>query len=247
MQYIFSMSHRSNNIKTIWPDALALSHAAANLIVTECNKAVQQKGFFSIALSGGGTPKLLFELLAQAPYKNNIPWKKIIIAFGDERFVAPTSDESNFKMAREALLKHVPITAKNILGIKTVNITPARSALLYETAIKKHISNKHPFDLILLGIGEEGHTASIFPKSELITDKKHWVKNVWVQEKKMDRISFTLPFINRAKNIVFLVSGTNKAAIVKRIFSKSGAALPAAMIKAKENTFWFLDEAAAGL
>ena len=93
---------KATTIKTIWPDALSLSHAVANLIVTESNKAVQQKGYFSIALSGGSTPKLLFQLLAQPPYKNNIPWKKIIIAFGDERFVAPTSEESNFKMAKDA-------------------------------------------------------------------------------------------------------------------------------------------------
>lgn len=237
---------KATTIKTIWPDALALSHAVANLIVTESNKAVQQKDYFSIALSGGSTPKLLFQLLAQPPYKNNIPWKKIIIAFGDERFVTPTSDESNFKMAKDALLDHVPIPAKNILGIKTVKVTPAQSATLYETAIKKFINNRHPFDLILLGIGEEGHTASIFPASPLLTNKKDRIKNVWVEEKKMDRISFTMPFINQAKNIAFLVSGASKAAIVKKIFSKAGATLPAAMAKAKENTFWFLDEAAAG-
>ena len=237
----------ATTIKTIWPDALALSHAVANLIVTESNKAVQQKGYFSIALSGGSTPKLLFQLLAQPPYKNNIPWKKIIIAFGDERFVPPTSDESNFKMASDALLDHVQVAAKNILAVKSLKVTPVKSAALYETAIKKYISTKYPFDLILLGIGEEGHTASIFPESKLLTDKKHWVKNVWVQEKQMDRISFTMPFINQAKNIAFLVSGQSKAAIVKKIFSKSGATLPAAMVKAKENTCWFLDEAAAGL
>lgn len=234
----------ATTIKTIWPDALALSHAAANLIVTESNKAVAEKGYFSIALSGGSTPKLLFELLAQAPYKNNIPWKKVIIAFGDERFVASSSDESNYKMANEALLKHVGILKKNILIVPTVKITPAQSASLYETAIKKYISNKHSFDLVLLGIGEEGHTASIFPKSPLLVDKKNWVKNIWVAEKNMNRISFTMPFINRAKNIAFLVSGVNKAAILKKIFLKSGASLPAAMVKAKENTFWFLDEAA---
>ena len=239
------MPVKAIKIKTIWLDALALSHAVANLIVTESNKAVAEKDFFTIALSGGSTPKLLFELLAQAPYKNNILWKKVIVAFGDERFVAPTSAESNFKMANDTLLKHVPVSKKNILSVQTLKVTPAQSATLYEQALKKHISSKHPFDMVLLGIGEEGHTASIFPKSELITDKKNWVKSVWVQEKQMDRLSFTLPFINKAKNIVFLISGENKAAIIKKIFSKSGAALPAAMVKAKENTFWFLDEAAS--
>jgi len=231
-------------IKTIWPDALALSRAVAHLIVEESNKAVAAKGIFTIALSGGNTPKLLFQLLAQVPYKNNIPWKKIIFAFGDERFVAPTSDESNYKMACDALLNHVAVPKKNVLGIQTVKVTPAQSAALYQKEIKKYVSTKQPFDLVLLGIGEEGHTASIFPESPLLSDKKDWVKNVWVEEKQMDRISFTLPFINQAKNIAFLVSGNNKAAIIKKVFSKSGAALPAAMVKATQYTFWFLDEAA---
>ena len=229
-------------IKTVWPDALALSHAVAHLIVEESNKAIASKGIFTIALSGGSTPKLLFQLLAQEPYKNNIPWKKIIFAFGDERFVAPTSDESNYKMACDTLLNHVAVPKKNILSIQTVKVTPAQSAALYQKEIKKYVSVKHPFDLVLLGIGEEGHTASIFPKSPLLTDKKDWVKNIWVEEKQMDRISFTMPFINYAKNIAFLVSGENKAAIIKKIFSKSGATLPAAKVKAMQTTFWFLDE-----
>ncbi len=233
-------------VKTVWPDALALANAAAHLIVAESNKAVEHKNYFTIVLSGGSTPKLLFELLAHAPYKNNIPWKKIIFVFGDERFVPHSSNESNYKMAMDVLLSNVPVPGKNILAVRTAKITPALSALQYEKEIKKHISNKQPCDLVLLGIGEEGHTASIFPKSPLLTENKHWVKEIWVEEKKMDRISFTMPFINKAKNIAFLVSGQSKAAIVKKIFSKSGAHLPAAMAKAKETTYWFLDEAANG-
>jgi 6-phosphogluconolactonase len=196
--------------------------------------------------SQAAAPKLLFELLAQRPFVNNIPWKQTIIAFGDERFVPHSNDESNYKMANEALLKHVDIPKKNILVVQTEKITPVKSAQLYEAVVKKYISNKHPFDLVLLGIGEEGHTASVFPGSPLLTDKKNWLQSVWVKEKQMERISFTIPFINRAKNVAFLVSGANKAAIVKKIFSKSGKTLPAAMVHAKQNTFWFLDEASAG-
>ncbi len=236
----------TNIIKTIWPDVAALSNAAAHFIVNESNKAVKEKGNFTIALSGGSTPKLLFELLAQPPFVNNIPWKQTIIAFGDERFVPHSSDESNYKMAKEALLKHVPVPKKNILAVLTEKITPAKSAQRYEAAIKKYVSSKHPFDVVLLGIGEEGHTASVFPGSPLLTDKKNWVQNIFVKEKNMERISFTIPFINRAKNVAFLVSGANKAAIVKKLFSKAGKTLPAAMVQAKQNTFWFLDEASAG-
>lgn len=240
------MRQEKNTIKTVWPDALSLAHAVAHLIVTESNKAVLSKPFFTIALSGGSTPKLLFELLAKAPYKNNIPWKKIIFTFGDERFVPPTSDESNFKMAMEALLKNVPVPKKNILAVPTLKNSPAIAAKLYEQAIKKYVSKKMPLDLVLLGIGEEGHTASIFPGSHLLAEDKNWVKEIWVKEKNMDRISFTMPFIQQANNIAFLVSGASKAAIVKKIFSSSGRNLPAARVTAKKNLFWFLDEAAAG-
>jgi 6-phosphogluconolactonase len=150
-------------------------------------------------------------------------------------------------MVSEALLQHVPIPKKNILAVATKNIAPQQSAKQYQASLKKTITAKNAIDVVLLGIGEEGHTASIFPDSPLLTDKKNWVSNIWIAEKKMERISFTLPFINRANNVIFLVSGANKAAITKKVFSKSGANLPAAKVKAVKNTFWFLDEAASGL
>jgi 6-phosphogluconolactonase len=112
--------------------------------------------------------------------------------------------------------------------------------------VKEYISQKIPLDLVLLGIGEEGHTASIFPGSPLLDENKRWVKEIWVAEKNMDRISFTMPFINQAATVAFLVSGASKAAIVKKIFSASGKNLPAAKVKAKNTLYWFLDEAAAG-
>lgn len=231
---------------TVWPDAASLAHAAAHFIVTESNKALLHQSYFTLALSGGSTPKLLFELMAASPYKKNIQWKKIIILFGDERFVPPTSDESNFKMASEALLKHVPIPQKNILAVNTLKKKPADSAAAYEKAVGEYVTRKRPIDLVLLGIGEEGHTASIFPRSPLLKNKKNQVESVWVEEKNMDRISFTLPFINQAKAAAFLVSGASKAAIVKQTFSKRGADLPAAQVASK-TVWWFLDEAASGL
>lgn len=233
-------------VKLIWPDAESLALTTAHFIVTESNRAVVEKGYFTIALSGGKTPELLYKILAQSPVKENIPWKKIIITFGDERFVPPTSDESNYKMANEVLLKKVPIHLKNILRIKTENISPALAAAAYEKTIKKYISEKNPFDLILLGIGEEGHTASIFPGSPLLKEKKKLVKEVFVKEKNMYRISFTLPCINRAKNVLFMVSGENKKDILKKIFSGKHPSLPASMVKPAGNLIWILDKAAAG-
>lgn len=235
----------ANTVTTIWPDASALAHAAAHLIVDISNKAVQQKGYCSIALSGGSTPKLLFSLLAKSPYKNNIPWKKIYFAFGDERFVPPTSDDSNYKMAMDSMLSLVPVPKKNILAVETVKLKPEPSAKQYEKDLSAFVTKKNPFDLVLLGIGEEGHTASIFPNSPLLEDKKR-VRSTWVEEKQMQRISFTLSFINQAKNIAFLVSGAGKSAILKTLRSAKGKKLPAARVQATKTTYWFLDEAAAG-
>lgn len=124
-------------------------------------------------------------------------------------------------------------------------MTPAASAKAYELGIKKFVSAKEPFDLVLLGIGEEGHTASIFPGSVLIS-KRNWVASVFVVEKNMERISFTLPFINQAKNVAFLVAGAGKANVVKQIFSTRKSKLPAALVSAKETTYWFLDDPANG-
>lgn len=235
------------NLISKWPSSESLAHAAAHLIVQLSQEAVASRGVFSLALSGGSTPKLLFELLAQPPYINNIPWKKTVIAFGDERFVPHSSPESNFNMATAALLSKVPIPKKQILAISTSGLTPAESAVRYEAAIKNFISPKQPFDLVLLGIGEEGHTASIFPGSPLLEEPKKWIQSIWVEEKQMDRVSFTLNFINRSRNVAFLVSGESKAAIVKTLFSAKGKNLPAARVQAKENTYWFLDDAAASL
>ena len=237
------MAPKKNVVKTTWPVAAWVSEAAAHYIVMASNKAVQEKGSFSIALSGGSTPKQLFQLLAQAPFKNNIPWDKTIIAFGDERFVPATHKDSNFKMANDAILSKVPIPKKNILQIKTSKIKPEAAAREYEKELKKMVP---AFDLVLLGMGEEGHTASIFPGSELLTDKKNNVAAVWVEEKKMYRISLTLSFINKANDVLFLVCGESKAPMVRQVFTDNNSRLPAAMVNAKGNVVWFLDEAANG-
>jgi 6-phosphogluconolactonase len=237
---------KSKQIKLIWPDAESLATAAAYFIVTESNKAVAAKGYFTIALSGGKTPELLYAILSQPPFKENIPWKNIIIIFGDERFVSASSDESNYKMANEALLKKAPLSKKNILRVETEKTSPALAAAAYEKSIKKYISAKNSFDLILLGIGEEGHTASLFPGSVLLKEKKRLVKEVFVKEKNMYRISFTLRCINKAKNVLFMVTGENKTDILKKIFSGRSRSLPAAMVKPAGNLIWMMDNAAAG-
>jgi 6-phosphogluconolactonase len=241
------MAVTSSAIKIILPDAIALSTAAAHMIVAESHKAIIQKGYFTIALSGGGTPKILYQLLATPLFAKNINWKRVFIFFGDERFVSLTSEESNYKMAADALLSKVPVPKKNIFAVATEKITPQQSAAAYELSVKKYVTAKHPFDIILLGIGEEGHTASLFPGSPLLKETKKWIQHIFVAEKNMDRITFTLPLINKANTVLFLVSGAGKSAIVKTIFSAKGKKLPAAMVQPKGNLFWLLDETAASL
>ncbi len=237
----------AKNIKLIWPNATELYNAAAHLIVTESNKAIAQKDYFTIALSGGITPKTLYKLLATPLFAKNINWKKIFIFFSDERFVPDTSEESNYKMAYDTLLSKIPIPKKNIFAVPTKNITPQQSAKNYEASVKKHVTAKHPFDIILLGIGDEGHTASLFPNSPLLKETKKWVQHIFVAEKNIERITLTLPLINKANNILFLVSGVGKAEILKTIFSTEGKKLPAAMVLPKGNLFWMMNEDAARL
>jgi 6-phosphogluconolactonase len=186
---------KKNAVITIWPDATAMATAAANFIVLKSNEAVNDKGYFTIALSGGNTPAVLYSLLSQPPLKENIAWKKTIIFLSDERFVPHSSNESNYKMIEDILLSKIPIPKKNIITVKTEKISAEKSAIAYEATLRKYITPQHPCDLILLGIGEDGHTASIFPKSILLQEKKRWVKEVFVAGKNMYRISFTLPLI----------------------------------------------------
>jgi 6-phosphogluconolactonase len=238
---------KENSIITVWPDATAMATAAANFIVLKSNEAVNDKGYFTIALSGGNTPAVLYNLLSKSPFKESIPWKKTIIFFSDERFVPHNNTDSNYKMIEDILLSKISIPKKNIIAFTTENISPEKSAIAYEAKLRKYITPQHPCDLILLGIGEDGHTASIFPKSILLKEKKRWVKEVFVAEKNMYRISFTLPLINKAANVAFLVSGENKAVILKKIISRQKEMLPASLVHPSGNLFWFLDAAAAGL
>ena len=240
------MKIKQDCIITVWPDEQLLGEAVAHLILVESRKAVLQKGYFTFFLSGGNTPRLLYEILAQEPFAGNIPWNKVIIFFGDERFVPHQSEESNFKMASGSLLSKLPSPRKNIFPIQTNRIRPQQSAFKYEEKIKRYITSKFPPDLVLLGLGEDGHIASLFPGTTLLNERKRWVREIFVPEKNMFRISITFPLINAAKNVVILVSGGNKKSIVNKIFSSAGKELPAGKVNPSGNMFWMMDRAAAG-
>ncbi|MDZ4794599.1 MAG: 6-phosphogluconolactonase [Bacteroidota bacterium] len=233
---------------TIWKDAEALAIAAAHFFVTECQRCMAKKENFVVALSGGTTPKRLYQLLASLAFSRNIPWNKVFLFWSDERFVPHTDTDSNYRMVKENLLDHIAIPAENVFAVP-VNSTPKKNAKEYEAAIEKKIRNKNiVFDLVILGLGDDGHTASLFPGTSVLKEKKRYIKEVWVEQKQNWRISFTLPLINHAAQILFLVAGKEKATILADILhaKKVRPALPAQLVNPVKGTiYWMLDEEAA--
>ena len=205
----------------IQPDLAALSKTAAQEFVKTGNKAIKQNGRFTVVLAGGSTPKEFYNLLASDDFKTQIDWQKVFFFFGDERDVSPASDQSNFKMANENLFKPLEIPKTNVFRWQTEIINAAEVAEQYEKYIRKFFALKPDefprFDLVLLGIGDDGHTASLFPHTKaLAEDKKIAVANL-VKKLNSYRLTLTFPTINNASNIVFLVSGEQKAKTLQKI------------------------------
>lgn len=198
-------------------DINALAKAAADIIVSLSANASESHEKFSIALSGGNTPTALFQLLATEKYSSQINWKNVFVFWSDERCVSADSNDNNSHHARLDLLDHVPIRKENIFAVP-VELLPAAAAEKYERTIKKFFNSESPrFDLVLLGMGANGHTASLFPHTTVLHETDALVKEVFVNELKMWRVTFTAALINAAKKIVFLVAGEDKAAMLKTV------------------------------
>jgi 6-phosphogluconolactonase len=218
-----------------------LSNAAAHFFTVACQRSIAVHDKFTVALSGGNTPKRFFELLATPEFSQNINWKKVFIFFSDERYVPHTDAESNFNMASKALLDHIPIPRKNIFAIP-VSSTPAKDAVSYEAAVKKITADKKfAFDLILLGMGADGHTASLFPGTEILNEKKRLVKEVFFKDRNIYRISFTFPLINRAKQILLLVNGKEKEPVLKKISANRKTSNPFPVQLLKGDITWMIN------
>ncbi len=219
--------------------AILLIEATANYFVKLAKENIDQKGKFIVALSGGNTPLVLYQLLASPIYSNQINWKKVFVFWGDERCVALDSNDNNAFNAKNMLLDKVSIPKKNIFIIP-VDETPTNAAIYYEATIKIFFKTDKPvFDLILLGMGDDGHTASLFPYSSILQEKNKLVKEVFLKEKNIWRISLTEPIINAAKHKLFLITGKTKAAMLDIILhgEKNIEKYPAQMI---ENAEWFV-------
>ena len=201
----------------VFNDYEALSLAAAEMFVDLAKQAIISNGQFSVALSGGNTPHRLYETLATDPFREKVHWEAVHVFWGDERCVPLADPRSNFLMARHTLLDHVPIPADQIHPILG-DLPAALAATHYETELQKFFGKQPPvFDLILLGLGDNAHTASLFPHTPVLSEKERWVDKVYVAEQSMYRVTLTAPLINQAKAVIFLVSGADKAEALQSV------------------------------
>lgn len=227
----------------------SLAKAAADYIIALSKQTIKDNGRFTWALSGGSTPIHLFKLLAIEDYQKKIDWKNVYIFWSDERYVPASDEDNNSFQAQKNLLNEVPIPSENIFAIP-VHLPLKKAAKYYEQTLKQFFKSETPvFDLVMLGMGSNGHTASLFPETEILKEKTALVASVFVEEVNMDRITFTAPFINQAKHILFLVAGADKASMLAKVFEekKHPQLYPAQLIKAKKNNelLWLLDAKAA--
>jgi 6-phosphogluconolactonase len=237
----------------IFSNPNAVARAAAEMVVTVANAAVAERGQFTIALSGGSTPKLLFALLADTaePFRARMPWNKTLFFFGDERHVPPEHEESNYRMAMLTMLSKAPVPRENIHRIRAENPDAASAASAYNTRLIELLCTPPQtipvFDLILLGMGPDGHTASLFPGSAALHDTSAAVVANWVEKFNAFRITFTYPTINAARHVAFLITGLDKAPVLNHVLTDANKTqYPSQGVHPTHGTLdWMLDAAAA--
>jgi 6-phosphogluconolactonase len=226
-----------------------LFRAAAENFCRIGSQAIRNQGRFAVALSGGSTPRGLHEELARN-FATQVPWQNVYFFWSDERHVPPTDAESNYRMANETLLSKLPIPAGNIFRIPAEMPDAGDAARVYEQTLENFFrptAGSFPrFDLILLGMGPDGHTASLFPGTTALEEKQHWVVANWVEKFSTFRITFTYPVLNHAANVMILVSGADKAAMVGRALKDPTSNLPCQGVRPVDGELiWLVDQAAA--
>lgn len=233
----------------VYPDLDALSRAAVEEVLRVVTESVAARGRCAIALAGGHTPARMYSLWA-AGYNAQTPWDKVHLFWGDERFVPQDHPLSNYRMARETLIAHVSIPAANVHPVPTNFAQPQQAAEAYETELRKFFGFAPPaFDVQLLGLGGEGHTASLFPGSPALEEKQRWVAAVRAPAEPPDRLTLTPVVLHCGRNTFFLVAGENKREILaalRREPESKVSEYPAARIRPSGRVLWFLDQAAAG-
>ena len=239
----------------VFPDRQRLIQAAAGHIVRLASEGAAKSEMFTIALSGGLTPRPLYTLLATQTFAKRIDWPRVHVFWGDERCVPPEDPRSNYRAARETLLDSVPLPPGNIHRIHGEK-EPQLAAAAYEQELRSFFGSRVPdepppvgFDLVLLGMGDNGHTASLFPGMTAVTERVRWVMAQYVEMVSMWRITLTPVVINQAKNVTFVVSGAEKACLLRDVLEGpiQPEMLPAQIIRpARRRPLWLIDKAAAG-
>lgn len=237
----------------VYPDAEALANAAAALIARIARASVETRDSFSLVLSGGSTPRRTYELLS-GTFARFVPWDRTHVFFSDERVVPASDSRNNYAMARSALLARVPIPAHQVHPMPTEGAAPADLAARYEETLRSHFAPANriepTFDLAVMGMGADGHTASLFPGDSALGEPERWVlpANAPTGTEVRDRLTLTLPALNRARQVVFLVTGAEKSGTVARVLraeqKRTQTPLPAALVRGLHSTEWLLDAAA---
>lgn len=236
----------------ILADPASVARRAAEMFVASVNEAVAKKGSFTVALAGGSTPKAMYALLSAEPYRSQVPWDKIQFFFGDERSVGPDSPDSNFRTANEGILSKVSLKPEQVARIKGENPDTAATALEYEQTVRNYFKLKdgeYPrFDLIFIGMGNEGHCLSLFPGTKALHANGRIVTRNWVGKLYTERITFTAETANNAAQIVFTVTGIDKACALKGVLEGpyEPEQLPSQLIQPKNGKLVWLVDTAAG-
>lgn len=232
----------------IFPDPETLGRAAIEFVITLARQRIAAEGRFSVALSGGSSPKQLYAFLGSSPYRDDIPWPPMHFFWADERCVPPDHPDSNYKLAFDAFLSGVSLPAANIHRIKGEE-GPVAAAQAYEEDLRRFFSGPGvpSFDLIILGIGEDGHTASLFPGSPLLQETARFAVPVELDPPKVSRVTLTLPVLNHAAQVLFLASSRAKAEVVAEVIGRNNEGrYPAGLVQpVSGDVTWFIDLEAA--
>jgi 6-phosphogluconolactonase len=233
MSYLKETEGSGSFVIKVFPDEESVAQAAAQIFVEKFKTAMTRSERFSVVLSGGKTPLRTYELLAKEPFTSQVNWRHIDVFWGDERCVPVTDWRSNYKMAFETLLSHVSIPVRQIHAIP-FNDEPHKAAVEYENVLRKYFGEMPQlFDLVFLGLGKDGHTASLFPNSTSLNEKVRWTTSLKNSGEDFSRITLTPQILNRTKMAIFLVTGQEKAEILKNVLDlvKPSFAFPASLIQ----------------
>ena len=232
----------------VFKDKSNANRVAADMFVQSASEAIAENGRFNVALTGGTSPEPLYTMLASPAYVNQVDWQNVYIFWGDERWVPLTDEKSNGLMAKRTLLDKVPIPKTQIFYMWADVEEPNKFAHYYEQLLQRNLGDNLSFDLIFLGMGDEGHTASLFPHESVLTEEHKLVDAYYLKSQSMYRITLTAPVINKAKNIILMLFGSNKAEALHQVLEGeyNPDLYPAQLLKPiSGNIFWLIDEAAA--